>query len=126
MNESEVIDGGGEECPLVKSLDEKVSLTVLSTASTSQHVQYMPSTIMGCGTTEVEDRFNNFTETDSNTSGLTNSLRGYSFEGKVMSLPTGNPRLVMEEDKAGFTSQDREHLDVISEGHDSRKQEGGD
>ena len=86
----------------------KVSPTVLSTPSTSQHVQYLPCTIMTSGTTEVEDRFNKFTETDPNTSVLTNSLRGYPLEGKVMSLPAGYTGLVVEGTKAGLTSQDRD------------------
>jgi ribonuclease H2 subunit C len=86
----------------------KVSPTVLSTPSNSQHVQYLPYTIQTSGTTEVEDRFNKFTETDTTTSVLTNSLRGYPLEGKVMSLPTGYTGLVVEGGKAGLTSQDRD------------------
>ena len=76
--------------------------------SKPQHVQYLPCNIQTSGTTEVEDRFNKFTETDPNTSLLTNSLRGYPLEGKVMSLPAGYTGLVVEGGKTGLTSQDRD------------------
>ena len=87
----------------------KVSSTMLSTPSTTpQHVQFLPCTIVTGGTTEVEDRFNKFTETDPDTKEITNSLRGYPLEGKVLSMPTGYTGLVVEGTKAGLTSQDRD------------------
>ena len=90
------------------STNVKISPSVLSTPSSSQHVQFLPCSIMTSSTTEVENRFNRFTETDPDTKVLTNSLRGYPLDGKVMPLPKGYTGLVVEGSKAGLTSQDRD------------------
>ena len=87
----------------------KITEEVLSTPSKSDFVQYLPCTIMTSGSTEVEERFNKFTEADDKDSELlTNSLRGYPLEGRKLPLPEGYTGLVVEGGKTSLTSQDRD------------------
>merc|ERR1712215_640469 len=86
----------------------KIASDVLKQPSDSQHVQFLPCTIVSGGTTDVEERFNRFTEKDEKSGTLSNSLRGFPLDGKVVSLPPGYTGLVLEGAKAGLTSQDRD------------------
>ena len=86
----------------------KIASDVLNKPSDSQHVQFLPCTIVSGGTTDVEERFNRFTEKDEKSGTLTNSLRDFPLDGNVVSLPEGYTGLILEGTKAGLTSQDRD------------------
>ena len=52
-------------------------------------IQYLPCSINYTGTTQVEQRFNKFTEEDKESKCLKNSIRGFPLDGKVIDLPEG-------------------------------------
>ena len=60
---------------------------VMKTSLSPDHVQYVPCSIDFTGTTQIQERFNNFTDKDEETGVLKNSIRGYPLEGKVVKLP---------------------------------------
>ena len=66
----------------------KCSEDIIKNPVPSDHLQFLPCSIDFTGSTEVTDRFSKFTETKSDGT-LTNSLRGFPLEGKVLSVPEG-------------------------------------
>ena len=60
---------------------------VMKKSVASDHVQFLPCSIDFTGTTQIQERFNKFTDKAEDGT-LTNSIRGFPLDGKVVSLPS--------------------------------------
>jgi len=80
---------------------------IMNKSENGASIQYLPCSIDFTGTSDIEERFSKFTEKDDDTEILSNSIRGFPLQGKILSVPENYKGIIVESGKSGLTKQDK-------------------
>ena len=81
------VSDSGWDLSLNMTTTINASPEIMNKSENGASIQYLPCSIDFTGTSDIEERFSKFTEKDDDTEILSNSIRGFPLQGKILSVP---------------------------------------
>ena len=81
------ISDSGWDLSLNMTTTINASPEIMNKSENGASIHYLPCSIDFTGTSDIEERFSKFTEKDDDTEILSNSIRGFPLQGKILSVP---------------------------------------